>query len=601
MPGAGALRARDPPRGGYAKIKRMARQRPSSRSDSRHAAASPARPRAKATPAPAPLGPLPYALAALVAAACVLVSASFRLYDTDAWQHLAVGRALWALHAVPTTEVWTWGNAGAPNVNPSWGFSALLWPFWKLGGVAGLWAWRWLTMLGAFALAGAAARRLGARGLAPLFALVICALVYRQRMQIRPETLAGVWLALTQWLLASRALGRGRVVALVAVALVWANTHVSLYLFFLLIGIHLAAAYGDRESAGERRDLWIALLAGAGVTLVNPFGYHAIVRPFEFLLRWRNEPMFRSIDEIGPLVWSQNFANGLPLLLLGWPLLLLWRWRQRRFDLAEWLLAAVLTLLSFGGNRFVATYSLAAAPWIARDLGEWFAAWRWPAPAPWPRAALVSIACVAACAWDWTHAVGPLGWGFDMSRAPVAACDFMQKHDVHGRGFNRFAYGGYMLWRFWPDSTRKPFMDIHPEDSTPHLRDLYHRATTTSGGWSDLVRELAPDYALLARRDSDRPNMLDTVDADSTWALVFVDDVAALYVRRSGVLAPLAATRGYATLGGSRRSADARIDRALADPAWRERMRAELARQAAESPVNFYGRSMLRALDGPGQ
>jgi hypothetical protein len=153
----------------------------------------------------------PFAAALLVAATCVLVSASFRLYDTDAWQHLAVGRAIWSLHEVPTTEVWTWGNAGAPNVNPSWGFSALVWPFWRAGGVAGLWAFRWLAMLGAFAIAFVSARRLGARGLAPLAAIVWCALVYRQRAQIRPEMLAGVLLALTQLILARREIGARQV------------------------------------------------------------------------------------------------------------------------------------------------------------------------------------------------------------------------------------------------------------------------------------------------------------------------------------------------------------------------------------------------------
>src|SRR5262245_29239727 len=84
-------------------------------------------------------------LVALVATACVLVSASFRLYDADAWQHLAFGRALWTRHAIPVTQIFVWPDLGIPLVNPSWGFSALLWPFWSLGGIPGLFAWRWLT------------------------------------------------------------------------------------------------------------------------------------------------------------------------------------------------------------------------------------------------------------------------------------------------------------------------------------------------------------------------------------------------------------------------------------------------------------------------
>ena len=219
------------------------------------------------------------------------------------------------------------------------------------------------------------------------------------------------------------------------------------------------------------------------------------------------------------------------------------------------------------------------------------------APRPWARAAFTAVACVAGCAWDWTHNVGPLGFGFDMSRAPVHACDWMAAHGVRGRGFNRFSYGGYLLWRFWPDPTRLPMMDIHPEDSTPRLRDLYHRAMTSRGGWAALVAELHPDYALLSRRDSFQANVLDDVDADPGWSLVFVDDVAALYARRDGALRSLAETRRYSALCGSLRGAAARLERAAADREFRARLREELARQSEESTVNLYGRSMARALD----
>ena len=34
-------------------------------------------------------------LAALVAALCVPLAVSFRIYEKDFWQHLAVGRAIW--------------------------------------------------------------------------------------------------------------------------------------------------------------------------------------------------------------------------------------------------------------------------------------------------------------------------------------------------------------------------------------------------------------------------------------------------------------------------------------------------------------------------
>src|SRR5262245_13058254 len=57
--------------------------------------------------------------AATIAAACILFSVTFRIIDGDFWQHLAVGRALWATHAIPRTQVWTWPTWGTPDVLPS--------------------------------------------------------------------------------------------------------------------------------------------------------------------------------------------------------------------------------------------------------------------------------------------------------------------------------------------------------------------------------------------------------------------------------------------------------------------------------------------------
>src|SRR6266487_5894910 len=207
----------------------------------------PARARAARGSAAVPAAPLELGHPALLVTAAVaalglICSASFRIIDGDFWQHLTVGKAIWQLHAVPRTHLWTWPAYGAPEVLPSWGFAALLWPFWNAGGAVGLFVWRWWTTLAVFGLAWAAARRMGARGLTPLVWIVICSLVYRQRSLVRPETLAAVLLALEIWILEVRraraALASGQAAGgggdpapwLILVAWIWANSHSSYFL-----------------------------------------------------------------------------------------------------------------------------------------------------------------------------------------------------------------------------------------------------------------------------------------------------------------------------------------------------------------------------------
>jgi hypothetical protein len=433
----------------------------------------------------------------LVAVACVLVSVSFRLYDADAWQHLAFGRALWSRHAIPVTQTFIWPDLGARLVNPSWGFSALIWPFWSLGGITGLFVWRWLTTLATFALLWLTARRLGARGFTSLFVMVVCALVYRQRSQIRPETIASVWFATTVWLLEGRrqavrigGAGEDRSAWLVAVAWAWANSHLSYYLGFLVLGIHLLDAHLSPRVPGAHpvRRLWWIALAMLAASFVNPYGWRALARPFEFALFLRDEPLMRSISELKPVDWSIQRANGLPLLLIGWPLLALGRWRRQGIDRVELLMCAAFTALGLSSGRFIAGYALAAAPYLARDLDQRLAAIPRLHLAPWPRALVASAACIAACWTEWSRFQGPIGIGFDLRHTPQYACDFIAHHGIRGRGFNHFYLGGTMIYHFWPDPDRLPFVDIHPEERPRDVRDMYYQALASPQGWAALDR-----------------------------------------------------------------------------------------------------------------
>lgn len=548
------------------------------------------------------LGQPAFLLAALTAMACVCVSVSFRLYDYDIWHHLVVGKGIWQLRSIPKVQLWTWPDYGVPNVNPEWGFEALIWPVWRLGGVMGLAAWRWATTLGAFAALWLASRRLGARGLTPFVVTVLSSLVYRQRSQVRPETLAALLFALQLWILESRRHGGSdRSPWLVPIAWIWANTHASYSIGFVMLGIHLLDAhFGPRAKVGPNpRALWLAAGAAAAVSFLNPYGWHALWRPFQYSFEWRHDAFMAGISELMPLQWNVNISNGLPLLIAGWPLLVLWRWRRVGFDLVDAATCLFFTVLAFTATRFVAPYALAAAPYVSRGVDEWVRAHRWPrwTAAPWTRAGLASCACVLVGPYEWTHYEGSLGIGFNMRRYPVAACDFMAAHGVRGRSVNSFYLGGYMLWRFWPDRERLPFMSMHPEDKTAEVRDLYLRAFSSRSGWQEFDRRYGVEYALLSRTHVDHYGLADLLDADSTWSLVFVDDVAALFVRRGGRLAPVAEKFGYRQLPAGRARLRELLDACAGDQRRLVELRQELERQASSSPLTASYRDVREAVE----
>jgi len=572
------------------------------------AASSKTRPSA---PNPAPILPLlhPALLAtSLIAAVCVVLAVTIRIYDTDFWHHLLAGRVIWQTHSVPMQQIWAWSTYGTPDMNASPLFRVLVWPFWSIGGLTGLFAWRWLTTLLAFGLMWATARRMGARGLSPLLVIVVCALVYRQRSQIRPETLAAVLMALQVWILETRrAGGPDRTAWLVPIAWVWANSHISYYLGFVVIGIHLLdsmlpgapAPLSKDRKVGPLPNLVAVTIAAALVSFLNPFGWRALWLPFQFIFFLRGEPIYRTIGELQPVMWSNNARNGLPVLVVLWPLLLLWRARRFGWDRVETVLCVMFTALMLNTQRLTGVWSLLCAPYLARDLDAWIASRRWPAwtrPAA-VRAGLTAVLFAGIAAWEFARVELPIGVSLDDTRYPIRAADVIRDWGIRGRGYNDSYLGGYLAWRFWPEKDRLPFMTGTPEAATREDRTLTTLAARQQGAWEQLDAKYRFDYAVLNRRyDTGAGEILDYLDADSAWALVFFDDAAAVFVRRTGPLAAVADAHAYRWLAAGTRTMPQRFDRAIADPASRQALIDELERASRESPYDSRTQEILARL-----
>jgi len=115
--------------------------------------------------------------------------------------------------------------------------------------------------------------------------------------------------------------------------------------------------------------------------------------------------------------------------------------------------------------------------------------------------------------------------------------------------------------------------------------------------WSRLAERHALDYAVLDRRVVSGAALRDVVDADPGWAMVFVDDDAALYVRRAGAMSALADSFGYFVLGGGAARMATVGQRAAADTVLRSAVRRELERAANGSQWNAWAHGLLASLD----
>ena len=580
----------------------------------RHAAAERGTQRGRTRQLAPPLVALPpmsrgaLAVAVAIAALCALAACTTPIYDPDLWQHLLVGKVIWQTHSIPHTQLWTWPTHGAPDVLPSWLFRAALWPFWSLAGMWGLYAWRWLTTFAAFGLAYATARRMGATGVAPLLMLVWGAILWRGRSQMRPETFAGVLLMAEIWLLERRRHGaraprlRDPAWGIVPISILWANAHISYYLGFVVSGAYLLDDLFHRKRGRTPGTLALAIVAAGFASLLNPFGWEALAQPLQYFTVWRHEPVYQSIGELSPIYWDVHYRDLLPL----WFALVLagvWlRWRAREFDAAEVLLVTVCLAQALTTQRFIGYAALTLAPFAARDMADWVGRVRWPEamrPAP-ARAALAALACVVLVSPTLADPIVRFGFGWEHRMYPEKACDWIEQHGVRGRSFNTFSEGGYLLYRFYPDPGRLPFMDIH-QAGTKEIRYLYAWALQDTSAWRVLGNRYRFDWVLLPGATPGSPRLANFLDADSTWALVFVDDEAALWLNRGGSCAAQAKSDAYRYMPGGPAGVGQLGARAVRDSTIRPALRVEFDRAVAGSPYNARAHFLagnLALLDG---
>jgi hypothetical protein len=138
-------------------------------------------------------------------------------------------------------------------------------------------------------------------------------------------------------------------------------------------------------------------------------------------------------------------------------------------------------------------------------------------------------------------------------------------------------------------------MDIHQTGTRQDRLDVVG-VMVDSAAWRELDRRHGFEWALLKRLQAAQDHSLDHLEADPSWALVFADDAAALFVKRGGARPAFADSFGFvlAPAGAERR---ARIAAAcFGDAALRARTEAELGRMAAASELNSQALSLLASM-----
>ena len=475
--------------------------------------------------------------------------------DPDLWWHLANGRLMLATHAIPHADVYSFSAAGHPWVMHEWLADLAMYLLFQAGGLP------WLVAVFAGVVTAAAVclyMLLRRTGLTPSAAVVLTltgALAGSTAWGARPQLLNVLFCGLLLLGLIEYRAGRLHAWMLPPFIWLWANLHSAFVVGVIISGLFLAGEAVDAWRMGEgtmprRRLAALAAAIGAGCVLafINPFGIQTILFSFGTL----TSPLIQNnIQE-----WaSPDFHSMTGLLVEGIIFLLLaglatGRVRART---SEWLLAFALLYLALSSQRHVPLFVLAAAPLMARCaqalLGlassllpaadrpaqSQVAALRWKPALPAGHTmtlgainlALLIIVGTGMIAYRAVPNLRPEAQAASIKAAlPVQAADALARTGRPLRVFNYYDYGGYLLWRLYPDGGRV-YIDGRVEVYGPQVFSRYLRVSYLASGWQEVLAEAHPDAIVLP---SAHP-LTGILGQDSGWSLLSRDEVATVFIR----------------------------------------------------------------------
>jgi hypothetical protein len=285
------------------------------------------------------------------------------LVVNDSWLNLVAGREV-VQHGLPTHDELTVYGLGATWTDQQWLAQVFMYGVYSLGGFALLSIATCVSVVGAFSIAAAAARSLGAgaRAFWVMFLPVLVAAPWA--WSIRAQMLALPLYTALLWLLAREARTPSRRVWLALPLLVlWANVHGSVALGALLVV--LLGAYEVVRSRGRSWARSIGMIALAPLAvLVTPYGPNTIGHYYYRLLV---DPPFAG--QVTEWRWSEPGAKTfLFYVLAALAIAIVWLGRRRlvAFDV-------VVLALTFAGGvnaiRGIVWFALACMVFLPVAIG----------------------------------------------------------------------------------------------------------------------------------------------------------------------------------------------------------------------------------------
>ena len=466
--------------------------------------------------------------------------------DGDLGRHLTIGGYILGQGKIPLNDLFSHTMPGMDLTPHEW-LSQVLYAL----------SYRWLglngpVLLAAISIALALAlvfQQALERSQSVLFALSLSVLgmaASSLHWLTRPHVLT--FLCLVLWGGGLERLRRGQFkgwLGLPLLMLVWANLH-GAYISGFMLWILVGAGYVWDRWIDSRRE--IAFAPGFGryflwvggvsmlATLLNPAGIKLWTTSIGYL--GNSYLVGHTAEYLSPDFHSPSTWPFLLLVVLGLACFGLAGRRRRGSDMAIFTAWAGMGLYS---TRNIPLFALLSVPILAEsakevlnDLeakGGFFKALagldqrltvveKSLRGVVWPAIALVLV--VFAFGSGLKFDLSQSGNRFDPKDFPVQALDWLERNPQTGEMFNYFPWGGYILYREWPEM--RVFIDGQTDFYGESLTREYEDVLTVQPGWEGILKKYKVGWVLVPPGEALTMRLRDNPD----WRIVYQDPIAVI-------------------------------------------------------------------------
>ena len=459
--------------------------------------------------------------------------------DTDMWWHLRSGQYIVETRALPLTDPFSHTRSGQPWINHGWLAQIVLYGAYAIGSFPVLALLVALLVVAAFVCVW---KQMDGGSFLRAFVLVLAAITSAVIWAPRPQmftfaltAVVGYIVYLYKW----RQIDR--LWLLPPIFVLWANLHGGFAVGFILLAgsiageviNHLLRHAGPEVLSWRRLGKLVALTAlSYALLVVNPNTTAMYTYPLrtvnigvlrDFIQEW-SSPDFHLLF-VQPFIWLLVAT----LAAIGWS--------GRRLDGGDFALVAGFAYSALLAGRNIAPFALVCAPVLARHAKPAMENIRLrfgrqlPTAPPSPSGVvwlnwLILIVIVLLAGLKIVATLLPaVRVQAERETLPVDAVNWIEANRPAGRMFNSYNWGGYLIWRLWPDAL------VYVDGRTDLYDDVFLR---------DYLRVAAaqPGFESVLERDRigwvfvEASSALDVVlSREADWTSVYRDDTAVVFSR----------------------------------------------------------------------